>query len=148
MENMSEGRNNGDTVRKNARYKVGSIQYRISFNIYDLKTNYIWLFYFDTEEAQCRTTGGGRKNAPCIFPFKYKGKSYTKCVWQKDEPQPWCSTKVTKLGFHVGKQDQWGHCNEHCPVPTRPSMTMIGSDLHIYLYIYIQRLIPCDSNQF
>jgi len=72
------------------------------------------------EEAQCRTTGGGRKNAPCIFPFKYKGKSYTKCVWQKDEPQPWCSTKVTKLGFHVGKQGQWGHCNEHCPMPTRP----------------------------
>ena len=32
MENMSEGRDNGDTVRKNARYKVGSIQYRISFN--------------------------------------------------------------------------------------------------------------------
>ena len=28
---MSEGRDNGDTVRKNARSKVGSIQYRILF---------------------------------------------------------------------------------------------------------------------
>ena len=32
---MSGDRDNGDTVRKNARSKVGSIQYRILFDLFN-----------------------------------------------------------------------------------------------------------------
>ena len=41
MENMSGDRDNGDTVRKNARSKVGSIQYSILFDL--LMSKYLWL---------------------------------------------------------------------------------------------------------
>ena len=70
----------------------------------------------------CRTTGvdGGKKNAECIFPFIYKDVRYTKCIWAEGESEPWCSTKVTKHGYHVGGQGEWGHCNSHCPISPKP----------------------------
>ena len=70
----------------------------------------------------CRTTGidGGKKNAECIFPFIYKGVRYSKCLWAEGESNPWCSTKVTKHGFHVGGQGEWGHCNSNCPISPKP----------------------------
>jgi len=73
-------------------------------------------------QEQCRTTKttSGKKDTPCVFPFIYKGKGYTKCLWEEGESEAWCSTKVTKRGFHVGKQGQWGYCNSNCPIPPNP----------------------------
>jgi len=71
-------------------------------------------------QEECRTIGGSRKNEKCIFPFIYKGKRYTKCLWSEGEPLPWCSTKVSKHGFHVGNQGQWGYCDTICPISIKP----------------------------
>ena len=74
----------------------------------------------------CRTTGkgGGKTNTECIFPFIYKDKRYQKCVWSEGESEPWCSTKVTKHGFHVGGQGEWGYCNSNCPISPKPGKSV------------------------
>merc|ERR1712080_695598 len=41
---------------------------------------------------ECRTIGGSKRNVTCIFPFIYKAKKWTKCLWSEGEPLPWCST--------------------------------------------------------
>lgn len=50
----------------------------------------------------------------CVFPFKYKGKKYSKCT--KDESvngMPWCATKVDRSGKVVN--GKWEDCKEGCP---------------------------------
>lgn len=69
---------------------------------------------------ECLTIGGGAKDKPCIFPFKYNGKTYTKCIWERGELTPWCSTKVTNHQIHVVNQGWWGYCNSYCPIPPKP----------------------------
>ena len=52
----------------------------------------------------------------CVFPFKYKGKTYEKCTTvDSDNEKPWCAydiqpgTEVPQDGKH------WGDCNFDCP---------------------------------
>ena len=80
------------------------------------------------DRNECLTTGGGKKDTPCIFPFKFDGKTYRHCIWDEGEPEPWCSTKVTKQQNHVGGQNQWGYCNSYCPIPPKP-----GKDVNIFI---------------
>jgi len=48
----------------------------------------------------------------CQFPFKLGGNTYTNCTTIKDpEKKPWCSTKVSKSGFHIGGEGFWGYCD-------------------------------------
>ena len=41
----------------------------------------------------------------CIFPFKYKKKSYNNCV--VGETGDWCATKITSRGY----TQKWAYCN-------------------------------------
>ena len=59
----------------------------------------------------CLTTSGPDAGVPCVFPFIFKGRSYTKCtmVHAKDG-RPWCSTRTDSRGHHVGGKRNWGNC--------------------------------------
>jgi len=61
----------------------------------------------------CRTNGGPSSNAPCIFPFIFKGNTYNQCTL--DGEDYWCSTKVDSSGKHIGNQGNWGVCGQGCP---------------------------------
>ena len=41
----------------------------------------------------CRTTSGDS----CIFPFTFKGQTFTKCTYT-NSPTPWCATMVDQIG--------------------------------------------------
>ena len=75
----------------------------------------------DASDAEIETTkitffiiqgcGGPDANKPCIFPFEYSGKTYSKCT-AKEHDQPWCSTEVDGYGKHV--KGKWGNCDSNC----------------------------------
>ena len=53
----------------------------------------------------CKTSGGLNPGKPCIFPFKFEGKTYFGCPPEPDAPgKTWCSTKVDSFGNHVVKK--------------------------------------------
>ena len=48
---------------------------------------------------RCLTVSGPNPGKPCIFPFKYNGKTYNGCEKDhEDETKTWCSTKVDSKG--------------------------------------------------
>ena len=49
---------------------------------------------------------------PCVFPFKYKGRTYNTCVRLERSEEPWCSTLTDTLGDHVPGTE--ATCPEHC----------------------------------
>ena len=53
----------------------------------------------------CKTIGGLSEISVCRFPFQYKNKRNTKCIWSDDGP--WCSTL---------DKDGWAFCGEDCPI--------------------------------
>lgn len=44
------------------------------------------------------------KGELCVFPFKYKGKSYEKCIME-EKKRPWCATTADYQG-----DGKWGYC--------------------------------------
>jgi hypothetical protein len=46
---------------------------------------------------------------PCIFPFKYRGKTLNDCTI---EEKPWCSTRGSTNGVHI--PGSWGYCGKEC----------------------------------
>ncbi|XP_047128245.1 MAM and LDL-receptor class A domain-containing protein 1 isoform X1 [Hydra vulgaris] len=53
-----------------------------------------------------KTTGGNANGAPCVFPYKFKNKMYTKCITQNTfPPKPWCATVPD-----YDKSNTWGYC--------------------------------------
>ena len=74
--------------------------------------------------STCHTTGGPQKKKPCVFPFKYKGKTYDSCNEQVSVPgqalsalplvKGWCATEVDDDDNFI--KDKWGYCEYHsCP---------------------------------
>ena len=64
-------------------------------------------------EGQGKAYGSGDGTAQdCIFPFKYKGKTYTACVTPSDGQKPYCATKVDSNGNLV--EGKWARCNKYC----------------------------------
>ena len=53
------------------------------------------------------TEGGNANRAPCVFPFKYKGKFYMDCTTmdEKHRGLTWCATTSD-----YDKDKKWGHC--------------------------------------
>jgi len=47
---------------------------------------------------------------PCIFPFIYKGETFTKCTWT-DADGSWCSTNPDGTATDDGEDDLWGYCD-------------------------------------
>ena len=71
----------------------------------------------NSQDLSCSITNaeGPQKNQPCAFPFKFKGKIYHKCTTVLDpDNKLWCSTRVNKLGKHVGGGGNYGYCDERC----------------------------------
>ena len=72
------------------------------------------LFFFSF--LGCKTIKGGDPNALCIFPFRYRGKTYDTCITIGiTNNQAWCATKVDNLGNYV--RGKWGNCGQGCPFP-------------------------------
>ena len=61
------------------------------------------------------TTGGPKPNAPCQFPFNYKGKLYDGCT-SIDHTQKWCATEIGSNRSYI--KEKWGNCNENCLATT------------------------------
>merc|ERR1712216_501685 len=63
----------------------------------------------------CSTVGkeGVGAGHDCIFPFKYKGKSYSTCT-KTGHKKNWCYVKVDNKG--VGIEGQWADCGSSCPM--------------------------------
>jgi hypothetical protein len=58
--------------------------------------------------------GGSSTNGACVFPFKFRGKTYNRCTTDGNESgntKSWCSTKVDSSGKHIGGgQGNWKNC--------------------------------------
>ena len=59
------------------------------------------------------TADGGNLDGPCIFPWKWGGKSYNKCANPDNSRWPWCGTRLHKAGNIA----RWGFCNADCFEP-------------------------------
>lgn len=53
----------------------------------------IYLFFSVTEKGEL-----------CVFPFKYKGKTYEECITE-EKNRPWCATTENYQG-----DGKWGFC--------------------------------------
>jgi len=61
-------------------------------------------------QCECKTVS----EADCIFPFNYKGVSYSTCTTEESENKvPWCATQVDETGEVV--KNSWQDCSEGCP---------------------------------
>jgi len=66
-------------------------------------------------EDTCKTVSGPSANQPCVFPFKWNGKTYNNCPVDSDDTnETWCSTKTDSNGNHITGQGLWGHCGSKC----------------------------------
>ena len=60
--------------------------------------------------TECKTVSGN----DCVFPFKFKGKTYNKCTKAESvNGMPWCATKVDRSGKVVN--GKWDDCQDECP---------------------------------
>merc|ERR1719357_1990042 len=63
----------------------------------------------------CKTTYGPAAGSPCVFPFKWRGVSYSGCAVYND--RPWCSTCTDANDEHVSGINAWGYCDTSaCPI--------------------------------
>jgi len=63
----------------------------------------------------------GGQSKQCIFPFVYKGKTYTECTTvESANKKAWCATKVNP-DTNVVIRNQWGDCNEYCSAEAPPA---------------------------
>ena len=61
--------------------------------------------------SECKSVGG----EDCIFPFKFKGKTYTSCTTTESvNGAAWCATKVDSDDNVV--RNFWKDCEEGCPM--------------------------------
>ena len=56
---------------------------------------------------------GKRPSKPCIFPFRYNGKSYDSCTTDDDpDNEFWCAIEVKANGDI--QRGEWGYCEDEC----------------------------------
>ena len=70
-----------------------------------------------TVAQDCLTTSDSvDARQKCIFPFTFKGKTYTGCPEDLlEKERRWCSTLVNSTGHHVTGQGKYGFCSRDCP---------------------------------
>ena len=80
----------------------------------------------------CFTTGGPSPDSWCQLPFKYNGKTYTKCTYDDSyDGRPWCSVNVNKTTReHIEEKAYWGYCDTTCPLMTFLGIYVLNT--HIY----------------
>ena len=58
-------------------------------------------------------TCGTSDGRTCVFPFRFRGETYTDCTTQADpDGRYWCSTSTDARGKHV--MGKWGYCDMSC----------------------------------
>ena len=88
-------------------------------------------------EGQGKAYGSGDGTAQdCIFPFKYKGKTYTACVTPSDGQKPYCATKVDSNGNLV--EGKWARCNKYCKTDKGEMLFYVYLSHISYIYIPMQ----------
>jgi len=83
-------------------------------NLLQLRTNCCdeeCMPYVCSHRPACITFGGRVPRQPCVFPFKFKGVTYTHCA-KRTWSQPWCSVATDSDGNHI--PGQWGLCSSSC----------------------------------
>ena len=75
--------------------------------------------------------GGDEPGKQCIFPFSYKGITYTECTTFENNGIHWCSTGVDTIGNYI--EGKWGNCNSKCPtaIPSK-YVSQCGIDQSFY----------------
>ena len=63
--------------------------------------------------GQCLTESGPLPEKPCVFPFIFKGTTYSECT-SFEHDQHWCSVEVASDGVHV--DGKWGNCGSNCHI--------------------------------
>ena len=75
---------------------------------------------------ECRTSNsrGNDRNKPCLFPWRFEGKTYDGCI--TGHGGRWCSTKLRDGTIdHDDEVDQWGYCDsKDCPLSGPPLDTL------------------------
>ena len=67
------------------------------------ETNYLSLSFLGG--CKVKSSGGNANQACCVFPFRYKGKSYHSCTTLNYNNRPWCSTTS-----NYDTDKKWGKC--------------------------------------
>ena len=64
-------------------------------------------------DSDCLTISGPSKNKPCIFPFKYNGKTFHHCT-NEHANFFWCATKTDSNMYMTkyGECDAGGPCGQ------------------------------------
>ena len=77
-------------------------------------------------EIDCQT----KVYTDCVFPFKYKGKTYTECTGVNHQDNVWCSTKVDSNDNYMA--GQWKNCREGdiCKPCTIPNGKLVWFGAH------------------
>lgn len=79
------------------------------------------------EHHACRVEAVNSRSddgVPCVFPFTYKGQTYSACTDVENDGVPWCAT-TNKFA----KELHWGVCAEDCPIQeSKPHQTCVTSD--------------------
>ena len=57
------------------------------------------------ENCYIETHGGTAGDSRCIFPFNYKGDTYTGCTTEDNDNRPWCYTS-----YNYNKDHLWSNC--------------------------------------
>ena len=85
------------------------------------------------------TQGGYEGGSPCVFPWKFKGKTYNLCTmdWEIDQ-RPWCATKVDENGDVFSTN--FGYCGANCPLEGKynyRTRAIITRGLYIFYPLFI-----------
>jgi len=74
---------------------------------------------------------GPDRNAPCKFPFIYRGQTHDECaVWNyggKNQGKLWCSTQTDPDGYHANGNGKYGFCGFNCYSSLAPGSSAPGS---------------------
>ena len=114
--NMNVFQNQQQVILFPEAFIMSIIECIILFNTYLLQS--LSLFSF---RKGCNTNGGSHPNVPCVFPFIYKGTTYTGCTDVDNGGVPWCAT--TTLGVNapyfgclpIYVPTYTGNCEPSCP---------------------------------
>ena len=88
------------------------------------------------QTLECKTNGGPRPNAHCIFPFKYKHDEHHKCTINGGSTH-WCATKVDSHGNFIDQE--WGECESACPKePIHSEKKRKGTNVHEFWRYYLK----------
>ena len=66
-----------------------------------------------TSDADVKNRCSTQSGDSCVFPFTYRGKTYSQCITTGDiNDKPWCSISTNSKGVHIEGINTWGYCKK------------------------------------